>query len=228
LKAVAETSFDRFLGTLKRAAPALRDADVPFLLGGGLAAWARGGPETDHDLDLMVKPGDAERALQGLGEAGFRIEKPPEEWLYKAWDGDVLIDIIFEPSGGPVDDAMFERAAELEVQAVSMKVMALEDVMLTKLLAMREHAVDYEDVLEIARALREQVDWDDVWRRTAHSPYARAFFYLAEELEILAQNRTHDASVTSLSSAVEGAGNRGPGFVPADVENLRANPSETD
>ena len=182
--------FDDLLETLKKAAAALREADVPFLLGGGLAAWARGGPETEHDLDLMVRPEDGERGLKALEAAGFRPEDPPEEWLYKAWDGDVMVDVIFEPSGGPVDDAMFERAEEIEVHAVRMKVMALEDVMVTKLLSLREHEVDYESVLEIARALREQIDWDEVWRRTSHSPYARALFYLAEELGILDKRRT--------------------------------------
>lgn len=177
--------FDDFLETLKKAAATLRDAEVPFLLGGGLAAWASGGPESNHDLDLMVKPEDAERSVRALAEAGFRVEDPPEEWLYKAWDGDVLVDVIFEPSGGPVDDAMFERAEEMDVAAVTMRVMALEDVMVTKLLSLREHEVDYESVLETARALREQIDWDEVWRRAKDSPYARAFFYLAEELGIL-------------------------------------------
>ena len=182
--------FDDLLETLKKAAAALREADVPFLLGGGLAAWARGGPETEHDLDLMVRPEDAERALKGLEETGFRPEDPPEEWLYKAWDGDVMVDIIFGPSGGPVDDAMFMRAEEIDVHAVTMKVMALEDVMVTKLLSLREHEVDYESVLEIARALREQIGWEAVWRRTSHSPYARAFFYLAEELDIVDGRRS--------------------------------------
>jgi predicted nucleotidyltransferase len=177
--------FDDLLVTLKKAVAAVRESEVPFLLGGGLAAWARGGPETEHDLDLMVKPHDAERAWQALKNAGFRTEDPPEDWLYKAWDGDVMVDIIFEPSGGPVDDAMFERAEELDVHAVRMRVMALEDVMVTKLLSLREHELDYEPVLEIARALREQIDWDEFWRRTNHSPYVRAFFYLAEELGIL-------------------------------------------
>jgi Uncharacterised nucleotidyltransferase len=177
--------FDDLLETLKKAAAALRDAEAPFLLGGGLAAWARGGPETEHDLDLMVKPEDAERTIEALSRAGFRVEDPPEEWLYKAWDGNVMIDVIFEPSGGPVDDAMFERAEELDVHAMTMQVMALEDVMVTKLLSMREHELDYDPVVEIARALRGQIDWDDVWRRTNDSPYARAFFYLAEELGIL-------------------------------------------
>jgi putative nucleotidyltransferase-like protein len=185
--------FDDFLVTLKEAAAALREAEVPFLLGGGLAAWARGGPQSDHDLDLMVRPDDAQGAVEALAEAGFRIENPPEEWLYKAWEGDVLLDVIFEPSGGPVDDAMFERAEELDVNAVTMQVMALEDVMVTKLLSMREHEVDYESVLEIARALREQIDWEEVWSRTSDSPYARAFFYLAEQLDILAEQRARSA-----------------------------------
>jgi hypothetical protein len=66
-----------------------------------------------------------------------------------------------------------------------MQVMSLEDVMTTKLLAMREHELDYDNALEIARALREQVDWDEVRERTRESPYARAFFYLAEELDVL-------------------------------------------
>jgi predicted nucleotidyltransferase len=176
--------FDDLLQTLKKAAAALLDEEVPFLLGGGLAAWARGGPETEHDLDLMVKEEDSERALQVLDEAGFRTETPPEGWLYKAWNGDVLVDVIFRPSGGDVDGAMFERAEELDVHAVPMKVMSLEDVMVTKLLSMREHEVDYESVLEITRALRERIDWDAVRERTDESPYARAFFYLAGELDI--------------------------------------------
>jgi hypothetical protein len=158
---------------------------VPFLLGGGLAAWARGGPETEHDLDLMVRPEDAERALDALAGAGFGTARPPEGWLYKAWDGDTLVDLIFCPSGGEVDDQMLARGEELDVHAVRMQVMALEDVMATKLLSMREHEVDYDGVLELARSLREQVDWDEVRSRTQSSPYARAFFYLAEELGIL-------------------------------------------
>jgi len=90
----AELPFATIEASLKKAVAALREAEVPFLLGGGLAVWARGGPETRHDLDLVVKPEDADRALAVLADAGMRPEKPPEEWLHKAWDGDVLIDVI--------------------------------------------------------------------------------------------------------------------------------------
>ena len=177
--------FPEILDSMKKGAAALQQAEIPFALGGGLACWARGGPETEHDVDFMVKPDTADAALNVLAEAGFRPDKPPENWLYKAYDGDVLIDLIFDPKGGPIDDGILDRAEVLEVEAVRMPVMSLEDVLVTKLLALREHEVDYDSVLEISRSLREQIDWDDVRKRTSDSPYARAFFYLAGELEIL-------------------------------------------
>jgi hypothetical protein len=176
--------FDDILRTMKRAGAALRDADIPFLLGGGLACWARGGPETEHDLDFMLREEDAERALEALHAAGMRPERPPEEWLLKAYDGDVLVDLIFRPASGPVDDGMFERAEEMEVESMTLPVMALEDVLATKILALDEHHLDYESLVEIARSLREQVDWEAVRENTRDSPYAAAFFALVDGLGI--------------------------------------------
>jgi Uncharacterised nucleotidyltransferase len=179
-----EDQFEAIKDTLKKAAAALRQAEVPFLLGGGIAAWVRGGPESDHDLDLFVKPEDAERALEVLADAGMRPEKPPENWLYKAWDGDVMIDLIFSPSGDTITDDYFERADELEVNAVRMGVASLEDVLAAKLFALGEHEADYGPILEMARSVREQIDWSEVRDRTAASPFAKAFFTLVEELGI--------------------------------------------
>jgi predicted nucleotidyltransferase len=178
-------AFDRFLASLKKVAGILRENEIPFLLGGGLAAWARGGPESGHDLDLMLKQPDAERALEALEEAGLQTERPPEGWLYKAYDGDLMIDLIFEPSGQPIDDEVFARAEELNVSAVPMQVISLEDLFVTKLSSLHEHELDYDGVVQMARPVREQVDWDDVRRRTADSPYAAAFFTLIEELGIV-------------------------------------------
>jgi hypothetical protein len=180
-----EAPFEELAETLKKVAGLLRDADVPFLLGGGLAVWARGGPETVHDIDLMLRPPDAEQALKVLAGAGMRTEEPPEGWLYKAFDGDVMIDLIFGPSGQPIGDDVFERGEELNVNAVPMQVMSLEDVFVTKLAALREHELDYEAVVQMARPIREQVDWSDVRKRTDGSPYAAAFFTLGEQLGIL-------------------------------------------
>jgi hypothetical protein len=66
-----------------------------------------------------------------------------------------------------------------------LRVAALEDVMVQKLLALNEQEPDYSSVLEIARALREQIAWDEVRSRTESSPFAAAFFTLLDELEIV-------------------------------------------
>jgi predicted nucleotidyltransferase len=177
--------FQSLLDAMKRAGGVLNEAGVPFVLGGGLAAWARGGPKTEHDVDFLVKPEDAERAQQALSEAGLRIERPPEGWLLKAYDDGVLVDLIFDPQDGPIDDGIFERAEDLEVHAMRMKVASLEDVLVQKLLAISEQEPDYSSVLELARSLREQVDWDDVRERTKTSPFAKGYFTLLDELEIV-------------------------------------------
>jgi hypothetical protein len=180
-----EQPFAEIEHALKRAAAALRETDVPFLLGGSLASWARGGPETRHDLDLMIKPEDVERALEALTKVGMRPEQPPEEWLAKVWDGATLIDLIYCPKGLPMDDDVIARGEELSVLGMEIRVMALEDVMATKLMALTEHSLRYEGLLQIARSLREQIDWDAVRARTATSPFAQAFFVLLEGLDIL-------------------------------------------
>jgi hypothetical protein len=173
--------------TLKKAAAALRDGRVPFLLGGSLACWVRGGPESRKDLDFMVKPEDAERALAALVDAGMRSERPPEDWLVKAWDGEILVDLIFHPVGLEITDEVIARGDEQNVFSIRMPVMALEDVIATKLLALNDHSLDYESLLQISRSLREQVNWAEVRARTDHSPYARAFFALLGELDLLRQ-----------------------------------------
>ena len=185
--ASSERSFDEIAATLKKVGATLRDHEIPCLLGGSLAFWAHGGPERRSDLDFMVKPEDADRALAALAAAGMRTETPPEGWLYKAWDGDVLIDLIFRPKGLEIDDEAIARGEDMEVLAMPIRVMALEDVLCTKLLALDEHRLDYSSLVETARSLREKIDWADVRARTDRSPFARAFFTMIEGLGILGE-----------------------------------------
>jgi hypothetical protein len=69
--------------------------------------------------------------------------------------------------------------------ALRVNVSTLEDVMVSKLMAMTEQEPDYSSLLEWARALREQIDWEDVRTRTEASPFAKAFFTLVEGLGIV-------------------------------------------
>jgi hypothetical protein len=182
----APTETEALAETLKRAAAALRAADVPFALAGSVSCWARGGPSPCNDVDFAIRAGDAERAASALADAGMRTERPPEGWLLKAWDGDVLVDLIWDFEGEADVDELLGRAEDLSVQSVHLPVLAVDDVLVSKLCALDEHALDLAGPLAIGRALREQVDWAAVRERTAHSPYARAFLTLLEQLDVVA------------------------------------------
>jgi hypothetical protein len=171
--------------TLKRVVAALRGADVEFALAGSVACWARGGPPPCNDLDFAIHEADGDRALSALAAAGMRTERPPEGWLVKAFDDDVLVDLIFDFEGIDAIGVLLGRAEHLTVEAVRLPVLALDDVVVSKLCALDEHSLDLAMPLQIARTLREKIDWADVRRRTAHSPYARGFLSMLEALEII-------------------------------------------
>ena len=181
-----ESSFDELIEAMKAAAGILQQSEIPFVLGGGLSAWARGGPKSEHDVDFLVKPENADDALAAFEAAGWKTERPPEGWLYKVWhENGALVDLIFNPASGPITDEIIDRAPVSEVMALRINVSMLEDVMTAKLMAMTEQEPDYSALLEWARALREQIDWDVVRSRTEASPFAKAFFTLVESLGVV-------------------------------------------
>lgn len=184
-------SFGRMVdGTLKKTAAALRDAGVPFCVIGSLSAWVRGGPESSHDLDFGIRSTDILKAAQALEKIGMTIEMPPEDWLIKAWDGEpnaegsTLVDLIYAPSGVEITDEVLARAQTMDVLAHRMPVLCPTDLMVMKLLSLREQNLNLTSTIATARAVREQIDWAVLRERTAGSPYARGFFTMAEGLDI--------------------------------------------
>jgi len=173
------------LESCKRAAAILEDAGIPFAIGGGIACWVYGAPESDHDVDIMLRESDARGAQELLASHGMKPVDPPEDWLLKVYDGDVLVDLIYRPEGLPITDEVLARAPERQVAAMRMKVLRLEDVFVTKLLSYNEHHLDYLGLLAVARAVREQVDWAEVAAATDDSPFGAAFMTLVERLGIV-------------------------------------------
>jgi hypothetical protein len=206
------STFEEIESSLKTAAAVLRDAGLDFALAGSVACWARGAPQSRNDLDFLVKPEDAEAALEALVQAGMRPERPPEGWLLKAWDraddgSETLVDLIFGPRG--IDDVgqVLDRSELLPVAALDLPVVHIDDVMVMKLHAFDEHACDFAGILAIVRAVREQIAWDDVRARTEESPFARAFFTLVEGLGIVGDGeppRHQTTAQAKVRVAVEG------------------------
>lgn len=172
------------LRSLAKVANTLIAAEVPFALTGGCAVYARGGPPTTHDVDVLVREDDVPRAVSALVAYGMRAADTPLTWLAKVYDGDRLIDLLHHPNQQPVTDEVLKRAQWMRVGPADMPVATATDLLVDKLLVFGPHRCDFTDVLPIARALREQVDWQEVRERTADSPYAEAFLLLLKRLDI--------------------------------------------
>jgi hypothetical protein len=178
---------DDLRDVLKLTAVALKGAEVPFALGGGYAAWARGAPEPEHDADVVVAAADAGRAADAVTAAGLDVERPPEDWLFKvrtSAEATAFVDVLWRLCDSPVDAEVLARTDVLPVLSVHMPVMRATDVVAGKLAPLTDHYCDFASLLPVARALREQVDWADVRRRVADNDYAQAFLFLAERLGI--------------------------------------------
>lgn len=169
---------------LRLVAVALTDAQIPFALVGGYAAWARGAPEPSHDADFAVPEEDVDRAKAAIAAAGLVVEQPAENWLFKAFHHGQLVDVLFRMVGEPVTRELLDHSDELEVLAVRMPVLGATQIVSTKMRVLGEHACDFGRLLAIARALREQIDWDVVRADVRDHPYGKAFLFLADELGI--------------------------------------------
>jgi len=169
---------------LKRAASALKRDEVPFALAGGYALWAHGAPEPEHDVDLAVSEPDVEAAVASLDAEGFRIERPPEDWLFKALTEDAMVDVLHKIQGVPVTAELLALAEEHELIGLRMPVLPPTPIMLAKLQSLSEHYCDFTNLLPAVRALREQLDWAELRKGTADHPYAEAFLLLTDRLGI--------------------------------------------
>lgn len=169
---------------LKHSAAALKADGVPFALGGGYALWVRGAPEPVHDVDLVVAEEDVEVAAHSLEAAGFTLERPPEDWLFKAWWGQSQVDVLHKLRGVTVVPELVARAEETEVLGVRIPVLPPTPIMVAKLCSLSENYGDFGALLPSFRAVREQLDWDEIRTEVAGRPFAEAFLYLLERLEI--------------------------------------------
>src|SRR3979490_343633 len=93
---------------LRSAASALKANGPRFALAGSYALWAYGAPEPSHDVDLVVAEPDVASAEATLAEAGFSVEHPPEDWLFKARTGNTVVDVLHRINGVPVDSATLD------------------------------------------------------------------------------------------------------------------------
>lgn len=167
---------------LRGAASALKENGPRFALAGTYALWAFGAPEPHHDVDLVVAESDVAGAEATLTDAGFAVEHPPEDWLFKARTGDTVVDILHRINGERVEAATLDCAEQRDVLGIAMPVLPPTMVVVQKLRSLNEHHCDFAKLLPVVRAVRERLDWEDIRTRTADNDFAVAFLALADRL----------------------------------------------
>ena len=153
------------------AAAALERAGIPYVLIGGIASSVHGRPRATDDIDLLVDPRDADRALEALGSAGFETEETDPHWIYKATKDGQTVDVMFNIKGDVhVDEEMLARARPTDFAGQGVQVAAPEDVIVIKALAHDEPSFrHWHDALAIIAA--QELDWDYLVRRARYGAH---------------------------------------------------------
>lgn len=148
------------LATLGDVVAALQEAEVGFLLMGGIGTYTHGRPRVTQDVDVFVRPGEVTAAWEALESAGFDLAEHDPMWLVKAWKRGVLVDVIFRSEGGIyLDDAMLEHQRPGEYKGVRAPLIAPEDLVVIKALVSSEATPQhwYDALAIISRC---ELDWE--------------------------------------------------------------------
>jgi hypothetical protein len=153
-----------------RALTRLKEAGVPFLVGGAYAFERYTGiARHTKDLDIFLRESDYPRALAALEAGGCRGEVTFPHWLAKAYCGEHFVDLIFGSGNGvaPVDDDWFRHAVDETVFDIPVQIVPAEEMIWQKALIMERERFDGADVAHVLRARAELLDWDRLLDRFA-------------------------------------------------------------
>jgi predicted nucleotidyltransferase len=156
--------------TLRATIEAIEENSIPYALIGGVAVKELGRPRVTHDIDIFVRPDDAEKVLGVLAAKGFAIERRDKFWLYKAWREEVLVDIIFKSSGDIYfDEQVRAHVRRIPYQGRYINAISPEDFIVIKAAAHQEdNPHHWHDALAVLT--QGNLDWDYLLKRAKHSP----------------------------------------------------------
>jgi predicted nucleotidyltransferase len=159
---VCSIAIEEHFKTYKEAIDALDQGGVPNIIGGGIAVAAYGRKRATKDIDLYIKTKDRIPAMETLKAAGFDTNPMLDvHWLCKAYKNGVPIDFILENIGNIVTtDETIEHARHIKMYGHDVVVMAPEDLLLRKILAMRCYRDDWYDCIAVLSNTYMNFDWD--------------------------------------------------------------------
>lgn len=162
---------DLFLTVLDDALGSLEEAEIPFVLIGGIGSAVFGRDRGTRDIDVFVRPETARKVLAVLDERGFETEEFAEHWLYKATKHGVLVDVIFRSTRDILlGEEMLQRSRMMPFRDRMVRVAPPEDLVVMKACAASEDTPRYwYDAAAILA--QSELDWDYlIARARQHGP----------------------------------------------------------
>ena len=168
--------------TYRAAIRAVREAGIPFLLGGGFALASFAGRWRDtKDVDFYIKPEHRAAAIAALSKAGF-VDYFPQlrydrKWIYRSVRSGVIVDIIWSMANrrAQVDDFWFEEAGSVRIRGEELLVVPIEEFIWCKLYILQRDHCDWTDIFNVLFAKALRVNWGHLIERLGEDvPLLRA------------------------------------------------------
>lgn len=114
------------------------------------------------DLDLFLPAEKVEVALTLCRTAGLVTEVTDPVWLAKAWAGDYYVDLISGMSNGvfAVSPEWIERAPMVEILGQRARILAPEEIILSKIFVTRRERFDGSDICHLIYRCGAELDWE--------------------------------------------------------------------
>jgi hypothetical protein len=135
---------------------------VPFVISGAFALHEHTGIWRDtKDLDFFLPAEEVGRALEVLENDHFQTEVLDPIWLAKAHRNGFFVDLITGMSNGVVrvDYSWIRRASRSHVFGLSVRVLAPEELIASKIFVTRRERFDGADICHIIYGTRGKFDW---------------------------------------------------------------------
>jgi hypothetical protein len=149
-----------------------RALGATFAFGGAFAtAVYTGELRNTKDFDFYVLPADREAMIEATVHSGltdhFERLNYDRSWIYRASDGDVLVDVIWAMANHrtDVDASWLSRGPLVEIRGERIRAIPIEELIWSKLYVLQRERTDWGDVLNLIAAQAASINWSHLLAR---------------------------------------------------------------
>lgn len=147
---------------------ALERQRIPYAVAGAFALLQHTGiSRATKDLDLFLTSENCSAALRYLQSRGFQCEVCDPVWLAKVHRDNFFVDLITGMSNAAisVDESWIRYAQPASVLGIQTRVLAAEELLVSKLFVTRRERFDGADIVHIIYGTAGNLDWGRVLHR---------------------------------------------------------------